>query len=127
MTAMASISTSHSGSANAATPTRVLAGGGCRNEKPVGMIRKLADQTPFLIRELGARREPSARLLTLTHGRKLQGEDAAKLVLGFRVFGEKGIGVIDQNASKLEGLSGKTEQPVPTLSHLRPHVVECIR
>src|SRR5262249_58045679 len=58
---------------------------------------------------------------------KLQGEDAAKLVLGFRVVGEKGIGAIDQDASKLEGLSGKAEHPVTALQHLRPHIVERIR
>ena len=30
--------------------------GCCRNEKPVGMIGELTNQTPFLIRKLGARR-----------------------------------------------------------------------
>src|SRR6516164_8655148 len=83
--------------------------GRCRDEKPVGMIGELTDQTPFLIRKFGARCAPSRRLLALSHGRKLQGKDAAKLVLRFRVGGEKRIGAIDQNASKLEGLSRKTE------------------
>src|SRR5262245_41866437 len=98
-----------------------------RDEKAVGMIGKLTDQTPFLIRKFGTRCEPSRWLLALTHGRKLEGEDAAKLVLGFRVFGEKSIGAVDQNAAKLEGLSGKTEHPVAALHHLSPHVVKGIR
>ena len=101
--------------------------GCCRNEKPVGMIGELTNQTPFLIRKLGARCATSRRLLALTHGRKFQAEDAAKLVLGFGVVGQKGIGAIDQNASEFEGLGGKTEHPVPALRHLRPHVIKRIR
>src|SRR5215470_4281098 len=93
-----------------------------RDEKAVGMIGKLTDQTPFLICKFGTRCEPSRRLLVLTHGRKLEGEDAAKLVLGFWVFSEKGIGAVDQNAAKLEGLRGKTEHPIAAPHHLGPHV-----
>jgi len=73
------------------------------------VIGELADQTPFLIRKLGARCATPRRLLALAHGRKLQGEDAAKLVLVFGVVGQKGVGAIDQNASEFEGLRGKTE------------------
>src|SRR6516162_643480 len=94
--------------------------GCCRNEKPVGMIGELTDQTPFLICKLGARGAPSRRLLVFPDGSKLQGEDAAKLVLGFRMAGKKGIGAIHQNAPKLERSSGKAEHPVATLHHLRP-------
>jgi hypothetical protein len=101
--------------------------GCCRDEKAIWVIGKLADQPPLLIRKLGTQRAPSRRLLALTHGGKLQGEDTAKLVLRFRVAGEKGVGAVDQHAAKLEGLSGKTEHTVIALHHLRPHVVERIR
>jgi len=37
--------------------------------------------------------------------------------------GEKGVGTIDQYAAQLDRLSGKTEHPVSSLHHLRPHVV----
>src|SRR5438067_11074463 len=82
------------------------------DEKPVGMIGELTDQTPFFICKFGAPRESSRRLLALTYSRELEGEDAAKLVLGLRVLGEKSIRAIDQNASKLEGLRGKTKHPI---------------
>ena len=91
------------------------------------MIGKLADQPPFLVGKLGTQRAPSRRLLALTHGGKLQGEDAAKLVVGFRMGREKGVSAVDQHAPKLEGLRGKTEHPVGALHHRRPHVVERIR
>ena len=87
------------------------------------MIGELTDQTPFLIRKLRARCAPSRRLLALSHGGKLQGEDAAKLVPGFWVVRKKGIGAINQNAPKLERLRGKAELPVTALHHLSPHVV----
>ena len=66
------------------------------------MIGKLRHQPPFLVRELGARRAPARRLLALAHGGKLQGEDAAKLVLRLRMGGEEVVGAVDQHAAKLE-------------------------
>src|SRR5262249_61387776 len=97
------------------------------NDKTVGMICKLTDQPPFFVRKLGTPRAPPRRLLTLAHGGKLQGQDAAKIVLGFRIRGEEGVGAVTQYAAKLEGLSGKTQNPIGALHHLRPHIVERIR
>src|SRR5262249_6734220 len=88
------------------------------------MIGELTDQPPFLVRKLGAQCASSRRLLALTHSGKLQGEDAAKLVLGFRVGGEERIGAVDQHSPKLERLSGKADHPITAFHHLRPHVVE---
>src|SRR5262249_31113187 len=82
--------------------------GGSGDEQAVGMIGKLADQVPFFVFKLGPQCAPSRRLLALAHGCKLQRKNAAKLVLGFRVAGEKFIGAGTQHAAKFEGLSRKT-------------------
>src|SRR5262245_24868681 len=77
-----------------------LAGLGRGNDQQaVGMIGELADQPPFLVRELETPRAPPGRLLVVAHGGKLQGEDPAQLVLGIRMGGDEGIGTVNQHSA----------------------------
>jgi hypothetical protein len=70
------------------------------------VIGELADETPLLIGKLRPRCATSRRFFALAHGRQLEGEDTAKLILVHGVIGQEGIGAIDQHASELERLSG---------------------
>src|SRR4029434_2543740 len=67
-----------------------------RDKQAVWMVGKLCYQPPFLVGKLGTQRAPPRRLFALAHVGKLQGQDAAEVVLRVRVIGEKGVGAVTQ-------------------------------
>ena len=101
--------------------------GGHDNEKAIGMVGKLGDEPPFLVRELRTWRALPGHRAVLKYGRELQRHYPPQRSLGAQMRLEKFSSAIDEHAAELKRLCGKTEHTVAAFHHMRPHVIERVR
>ena len=82
-----------------------LAGlGGHGDKQPVGVIRQLRDQPPFVERKFAAGGPAPRRLAVVAHVGKPQRQHAPQHRLGARMRSQKLVGAVDQHAAKLKTL-----------------------
>ena len=90
----------------------------------LGWSASSTDQPPFLVRKFRTISTAPRRLAVLAHGRKLQGEDAAKGFLGIRIARDKRIGALDQHKTEINGVCRQAKLTIAARDHVLPHVFE---
>ena len=86
------------------------------HDQPVRMVRKIADQAPFLVGKFGTPRQPPSRLAILPYCRQFERQYPPKCVLSLGITGQNALARSASTPPSSIARAGRRNTPSPRLT-----------